>query len=371
MPKLSRDFFHRVLDGTDRSLGGRLLRGATAIVEPIYATVMRTRNHLYARGKFQSHSLNRPTISVGNITTGGTGKTPIVGWLAGRLRESGRRPAVLLRGYRSSAIGISDEQQVLDRALNTRAVRSIPVRANPSRIDSAAQLLREQPEIDTFVLDDAFQHRKVRRDFDLVLISATDPFGYGHVLPRGLLREPLSGLRRAGAFLITRCSQASATTLEKIQTELARRQPGAAIYRADHVMKSIRAGRTGERLPSDSLKGKRFYAVCGIANPASFDLQLRSLGGEFVGHEWFADHHPYSAADLQRIHRDAAAAGAAQILTTEKDWVKIASLCETPQSEIPVGVLELSIEFFPGDEERLLAQILSSIPAAGPLSVER
>jgi tetraacyldisaccharide 4'-kinase len=365
MPTIPADFFHRILDGTERSPGAASLRAITAIAEPFYATVMRTRNLLYSRGTFASHSLHRPTISVGNITTGGTGKTPVVQWLAGRLRDAGRRPAVLLRGYRSTPTAISDEQQVLDRALNSGAIQPIPVRANADRIQAAAQLLREQSGIDTFVLDDAFQHRKVHRDFDLVLISATDPFGFGHVLPRGLLREPLSGLRRANAFLVTRCSLASPAAVSQIHSELVRRQPNAPIYRANHVLKSIRIGDTGERLPMDSLKGKRFYTVCGIANPAALDLQLRSLGGDYAGHEWFPDHHLFSGTDLQRIQKNAVAAGAEQIVTTEKDWVKLESLAANQPGEIPFGVLEMRIDFHEGDDDRLFVQIVESLRVAG------
>ncbi len=189
---LSRDFIHRVLDGTDRSFQGHALRAITAIAEPFYATAMRARNFFYSRQILPSHALGRPTISIGNITTGGTGKTPVVAWLASRPARSRPKTRCLLRGYRSSALGLSDEQLLLDRSLNTPSAVSIPVRANPDRTQSAAQLLREQPAIDTFILDDAFQHQRVRRDFNLVLISAIDPFGYGHVLPRGLLREPLA-----------------------------------------------------------------------------------------------------------------------------------------------------------------------------------
>jgi tetraacyldisaccharide 4'-kinase len=356
---LSREFLHRVLDGSDRSLQAAALRSVGAVAEPIYSAAMRARNIFYSRGIFKSHSLGRPTISVGNITTGGTGKTPVVGWLAGRLRDAGRHPAILLRGYRSSALGISDEQQVLDRTLNANSVHPIPVRANPDRIQSAAQLLREQPNIDSFVLDDAFQHRRARRDFDLVLVSAIDPFGYGHVLPRGLLREPVGGLIRADAFLITRSSQVSNGALAEIEATLARRNPRAPIYRSDHVLKSIRAGRTGERLLMDSLKTQHFYAICGIANPAALDLQLRSLGGEYVGHEWFADHHAYGADDVQRIQRDAKSAGAQQIITTEKDWVKIVALEAARENGIPIGVLEMNIEFHPDHEQRLLSQAVS------------
>jgi tetraacyldisaccharide 4'-kinase len=361
MALLSHDSIHRIFDGTDRSLKGRSLRGITAVAEPFYAAVMRTRNLFYARGIFQSHLLGRPTISVGNITTGGTGKTPVVGWLAARLRDAGRRPAILLRGYRASEVGISDEQQVLDRTLNLGSMQSIPVRANPDRIQSATQLLNEQANIDTFVLDDAFQHRKARRNFDLVLISATEPFGFGHVLPRGMLRESMDGLKRADAFLITRCSQADEKSLQEIQTELARYQPEAPIYRADHVHTAIRSGASGERMPIESLSGKKFYAFTGIANPAAFDQQLRSLQGEYAGHEWFPDHHAYIEADVQRISRQALAVGVDQLLTTEKDWVKIVALSKVQEIELPIGVLELSIRFHVQDDDRLFAQILASI----------
>lgn len=202
MPSSSHDFAARILSGQDRSLSVRSLRSLMAITEPIYSTAMLARNAAYDRGILQTRKLPRPTVSVGNITTGGTGKTPVVIWLANRLREAGRRPAVLLRGYRATA-GFSDEQQVLNRNLNQNSESEIPVKANPNRIAGAAGVLHHHPNVDTFVLDDAFQHRKVHRNFDLVLINATDPFGYNHVLPRGLLREPLSGLGRATAFLLT------------------------------------------------------------------------------------------------------------------------------------------------------------------------
>jgi tetraacyldisaccharide 4'-kinase len=298
---------------------------------------------------------------VGNITTGGTGKTPVVQWLAELLRSRGNRPAVLLRGYHSSAAGLSDEQDLLNRRLNTTGSQKIPIEANPDRVAGAAAVLRRQRDVDVFILDDAFQHRRVRRDFELVLISATEPFGYGHVLPRGLLREPLSGLSRAAAFLITRCSLVDQDRLHAIETELRRHNSAAPIYRADLVHTALWGPREDTQLPIDTLAAKPFFAFCGIGDPAAFDRQLRAFGDMYKGHAWFADHHLYTDADVRRVISEAAAHGAERIVTTEKDWVKIADMAATRGDGPGICVLSLGIRFREGDGERSLAQVSQAI----------
>ena len=209
MPSSFKQSGLRIISGENTSAIARVVRGLAGVVEPFYSAAMRVRNAAYDRGLFHAHDLGRPTISVGNITTGGTGKTPVVIWLARQLREQGRRPAILLRGYGATQQHGSDEAALLEQSLNSNSTIRIPVQANPSRVRGAAEVLQKSPEVDFFLLDDAFQHRRAKRDFNLVLINATEPFGFGHVLPRGLLREPLAGLKRADAFLITRCSLAS------------------------------------------------------------------------------------------------------------------------------------------------------------------
>ncbi len=360
MPSSSHDFAARILSGQDRSLSVRSLRSLMAITEPIYSTAMLARNAAYDRGILQTRKLPRPTVSVGNITTGGTGKTPVVIWLANRLREAGRRPAVLLRGYRATA-GFSDEQQVLNRNLNQNSESEIPVKANPNRIAGAAGVLHHHPNVDTFVLDDAFQHRKVHRNFDLVLINATDPFGYNHVLPRGLLREPLSGLGRATAFLLTRCAQATADEVKRIESELTQRNPAAPIYHADHIHTALINARTGEAEPIDALASQPFYAFAGIGNPAGLHAQLSSLLGRYTGHDWYPDHHAYTEADLAHIRQKAKSANAARILTTEKDWVKIAAFPAALDQDPPIQLLQLGIRFHDADADQLIQRVLSSI----------
>jgi tetraacyldisaccharide 4'-kinase len=361
MGESSHQSILRILSGEDRSLVARLTRAATAVVEPFYAGMMSARNLGYTRGILTSTRLPHPTISVGNITTGGTGKTPVVRWLANRLREGGRRPAVLLRGYRSDASGHSDEQQLLERGLNWANVPVIPVIANPDRVAGASRAVSVCADVDTFVLDDGFQHRRVRRDFDLVLISATDPFGFKHVLPRGLLRESLVGLRRADAVLITRWSQADDATRRAIESEITRLDSQMPIFHADHLQAGIWAPAGDQREPIESLRDQRVFVVCGIASPAAFAGQIKSLGAQVIGERFFADHHSYSLGDLEAIRAQASAAGVKRIITTEKDWVKIAALKDLQRSQVPISVVEMNIGFVAGDEERLFERIWNVI----------
>jgi tetraacyldisaccharide 4'-kinase len=339
---------NRLLEFGREALAGRvhgpkaaLFRAAASLVEPFYSAVTTGRNTAFDRRWLQSFDLGRPTISVGNITSGGTGKTPVVQWLAGRLRQAGHRPAILMRGYASGPDGKSDEQMLLDRGLNSGSEPKIPVMANPSRVEGAAAVRASEPSVDRFILDDGFQHRRARRGFDLVLINATDPFGGGRVLPRGTLREPLNGLRRADAFLITRVSLAPPDAVETIAKRLAGFD--APIYRCDH----------GSTLNPDRLAGKPIVAVSGIGDPESFERQLTAGGATATDRIRFGDHHRYTAADVAAITRRARGAS---LITTEKDWVKIAPLVDSAERAawIVAGVV---IRFRGTDGERLFGQI--------------
>lgn len=333
--------FRRVMDGTDRSPLAAMLRGAAACAEPFYAGLMRTRNRL-----IRGQPLGRPTISVGNITTGGTGKTPVVRWLAASLADAGRKPAILLRGFKSTD-GVSDEQVVLAQALG----QTIPVIANPRRIRGAAEAIALHPQTDLFILDDGMQHRHAARDFELVLIHAAEPFGLGRVFPRGFLREPLSGLARADAFLITHAGEVDAGRLDQIERTLRQNNPAAAIFRADHVITGLEA-----------LDSHSFFAFCGIGSPESFFSQL-AAHGNCVGRRTFADHHRYTAEDLVALEAAARSGGAAMLVTTEKDWAKLTRL-PPAAGRLPIVAVGLSIRFYGDHETRLLKQIKSRIGVA-------
>ncbi len=347
-----REFGRAAISGVDRSWSAAAARAVAAGVEPAYAAVMRVRNRLYDRGIKRAHDLGRPTVSVGNLTTGGTGKTPVVAWLARRLVDRGRRPAVLLRGYGAGG-GESDEARLLAADLGD----AVPVRADPSRVAAAAALLAERPDVDVFLLDDAFQHRRAARAFDLVLVSAAEPFGYGHVLPRGLLREPRSGLARADALLLTRCDAAAADVRRDIERDLRRNNSAAPIYRSDHVHTGLWDAAAGDTGSIDALDREPFFAVAGIGDPETLDGQLRRFGRTYVGHRWYPDHHRYTTGDVADLR---SAAGGARLVTTDKDWVKLAGVLGP--EPVGVSVLRLAVRFRGDDEAALLGQIVAAIP---------
>ena len=350
----AEQYIIRVMNGRQRGLGASLLRGALAAAEPFYSGIVSLRNRRYNRGRGVK-KLPRPVISVGNITAGGTGKTPVVRWLCEQLRAAGRHPAVLLRGYKSTG-GVSDEQRMLQDALNGPGQTPIVVHINPNRFAGGNDVLREHPEVDVFVLDDGFQHRRLARDVDLVLINATEPFGHDRVHPRGLLREPLRGLRRAHAVLITRSDEVDAEALAQIEQRI-REHAAAPIFHAMHAQVGFRSNSAFH--PIEELAGKRLFAFCGIGDPESFLRQLQSRAGNLVGSRVFADHHVYTDRDLGQLNQAAATAGAEALVTTEKDWAKLGAAIP---SSLPIWRIEMAIRFRLGDEATLLRQMVPSPP---------
>ncbi len=364
-------FGKRVMSGEARGMGASILRGVLSVAEPIYSGAMSTRNAMFDCGRRAIHRLPRPVICVGNLTTGGTGKTPVVAHLARWLRSTGQRPAILLRGYKSSR-GLSDEAELLDRALNREGEApaepnamgpedsarpeprpAIVIHAEPDRLAGGQTVLRDHPETTIFLLDDGFQHRRLHRDFDLVLINAVEPFGFGHVFPRGLLREPLAGLRRASAVLITHASEVPAEAIVSIEQTIRRHNSAAPIYRSDHVHTSL-IGPLGE-LAIDALTKARFFAFAGIGQPQSLERAMKSFGSNFAGAKWYPDHHHYSEADLDEVHK--LAGDAPLLVTTEKDWAKVKNLPAAKKTLPAIVRLQLDVRFFDGDEARLVEQI--------------
>lgn len=354
-----------VLSGSQRGPVPGALRLALAAIEPFYAGVTVLRNRLYDGGILRIAKLPRPVISIGNLTAGGTGKTPMVRWLAAKLRGAGMNVAALSRGYKSAAGHLGDEQIMLDRLLNAPPLKPITLAANPSRTAAAEAALRQRPEIDVFLLDDGFQHRRVTRDLDIVLLSAADPFGFNHVLPRGLLREPVSGLKRAGAVVITHADRVPESSLLAIEQRVRWHQPHAPIYRAIHAHTGLRTTAASAALAPDrsmdDLRGRRFFAFSGIGNPQVLRGQLESAGGTHVGSRWFADHHAYVAADLAQVQARAAELNADLLLTTEKDWVKVVELPSASAARPPIWRLDVELQFVDDGGDRLFDQVLKAM----------
>jgi tetraacyldisaccharide 4'-kinase len=357
MPTLEQ-FHRRIIDGSRRDAAARLVRALLAAVEPLYAGVTACRNALYSNGYFAAAGADRPVISVGNITTGGTGKTPVVQWLCQSLLSRGHHPAILMRGYKAAAGERGDEQRLLQSRLP-----GVIVHANPSRVRGAGEVIDQAPHVSVLVLDDGFQHRKLRRDFDLVLIDASNPFGFGHVLPRGLLREPLSGLERASAILLTHVEQIDAARLDQILAQLKELAPRAPVYRCEHHHTHL-IDRAGDHIPLEQLRGRRVMTVCGIGNPGAFEQQIARRGAALVETARFADHHAYTTEDLQLLAETARHHRAELIVTTSKDWVKLIDLPHHAIDLPPLAHVEMSIRFVGGDEEALLGQIAEAMKAS-------
>ena len=333
---------------------GPVAWGLRLVLSPaggVYSLVVRIRNFLYDKGLLKSQRAGAPVVSVGNLTVGGTGKTPLVIWLAGLLGSKGLSCGILTRGYKMGSAGTPaiDEPAILAReCLRARVI------VNADRIAGAAEAVKLH-SVEVLLLDDGFQHRRLARDLDIVAIDATCPFGYGRVLPAGLLREPVSGLKRAHAAVITRSDQVHKDDLAAIEDELRRRNPRLVIARTRHLPVSA-TDDCGHDLELGRFSGKRVFAFSGIGNPEGFFATVRGLGCEIVATLAFDDHHHYSHNDLAYICGEALKSGAEWILTTQKDWISSplggfkASGSDGPtrQYALPFAFLSVRMEFTDG-----------------------
>lgn len=322
-------YLARVVSGREKGAAASALSVPLTVAGAVYGGLMRVRAGAYGMGVLPSVTLGRPTVAVGNLTTGGTGKTPFVRMVVEELRRAGCEPAVLLRGY-----GRADARELGDEGKMLAAMTGAVVVAGADRVLSAKRVLAERTDIGAFVLDDGFQHQRVKRDLNVLLVSAGAPWGRAdHVmrcLPGGLMREPLAAARRADVVVITRADQFPPERAEEITAVMRKVGVCAPIFRGAHQVIGLRSADRGAGescdLPVSWVKGKRVAAVCGIGEPGSFVAQLQALGAEVVRVFERPDHHAYVAADVAEISAAVAAAGADGTVTTEKDWVKLAGL---------------------------------------------
>jgi tetraacyldisaccharide 4'-kinase len=319
----------------------------------------RLRLAAYRRRLLSISKLDAVVISVGNITTGGTGKTPLVEWICHVLGNEGKRVCVLTRGYRrqnpNKQVVVSDGHKVLadvaaagDEPLllarNLIGVAAVVCNSNRSE---AGRWAINNLQTEVFVLDDGFQHLQLERDLNIVAIDATNPWG-GGMLPVGHRREPLGGLARADCLVLTRTEETR--DLSSITTELQKTAGQKPVFRSRMVSTGLRR-LGGETLDQVSSITKPVAAFCGVGNPESFFNHLRREGFELAVERAFADHHNYQQSDVDQLMAEARAKGSASILTTAKDAVKLSSL----HFEIPCYVLEIKISF--EDEAELIQMI--------------
>lgn len=323
---------------SDSHMAARVLRLLLRGVAGGYSVGVRLREFGFQHGYWQTTTLPVPVISVGNITTGGTGKTPAVIWLVRKLQEMGKRqPVILSRGYGQ------DEVRLLQESLP-----AIPHFTHRRRAKAGQEALQKLGQQLCFVLDDGFQHRRLVRDVDIVLIDATNPFGYGYLVPRGLLREPLSQLRRAHAIILTRCNQVQPESLQSLSKRIRELAPHALQAQAIHAPKALRLLGKSESYPPSFLWGKTCLLFAGIGNPQSFYRTAATLGIHIAQSVYFLDHHAYSAADLSKLVDQACLARAKCLLTTAKDAVKLLAL---PTPPLPIWILDIELEIQSGEAE--------------------
>ena len=286
--------WRELVSGQSRGFGPTVIRLALCFASYPYAIVVRSRNWLYDRGWLRSRSVPIPVISVGNLTVGGTGKTPTVAMLAQWFRKHDIRVAIVSRGYGAGADGQNDEARELEGKLE-----DVPHLQDPNRF-TAASVAYEELATQVLLLDDGFQHRKFVRNLDIVLLDATNPFGYGFLLPRGLLRESPRSLRRADVVMLTRCDQVTSQQLADIRTHVQKIASKVAWIETEHRPVRLRNA-SGREQPIESLKGRRCFVFSGIGNPVAFLDTVRGCGGELMGSQVFPDHHAYSAVDIHTL----------------------------------------------------------------------
>ena len=321
----SESTVHGILSGRKRGFWASLARALLWPTSLVYREAMAIRNRLYDRKLRRIHRADCPVISVGNITAGGTGKTPLVEYIAKYLLHRGRRVAIVSQGYGNRRRAANDEELMLRENLP-----DVPHVTGKNRVNCARKAIHEH-NADVIIMDDGFQHRKLHRDLDIVVIDATNPFGYGHVMPRGILRESPTSLTRADVAVITRTELAEPEELARLDERVKGLAPDIRIVHAV----------TGVVSPDD-LAGKRAMLFCGIGNPEAFRRTVVRLGAEVAGLFSFGDHHHYTENDLKDVNCAAGVEKADVILTTQKDHVKMPSRFPW-QHEVSVVRIEMRI----------------------------
>lgn len=371
----------------ERRYGKRaeILRWILKGLSHVYRGIVQLRLALYRGRIYREHALGAPVVSVGNITVGGTGKTPVVELLARELTAGGRKVAILSRGYKSvpkplavrlwekitrrknvfTPRIVSDGQALLldsrtagdEPFMLANNLRGVVVLVDRDRVKSGLYAL-ENFGADVLLLDDGFQYVRLEHRIEIALIDRQAPFGNGHLLPRGTLREPPANLRRATHILLTKCTGADNSELI---ARIRRHNRTADIIETTHRARHLRNLLTGEVKPLEFLAGKRIGSLCGIAAPESFEGALRSLGARLELSKSYTDHHRYSDREIESFIARCSRRNLDAILTTEKDAVRIPRILEP---EVPLYYLRVEIEILRGQDhwEKLIALLTQRQP---------
>ena len=370
---MNQDDFHKLISGEKSGFGAMVLRYLLGAASAGYSLAIRYHNFLYSKGWLKADHVNATVICIGNITAGGTGKTPLAVWLCKQILQNPKFQistsgcSILTRGYKANqSLKLKSQHYMDEVAIHAESNLGVKVIVNPDRVAGAAEAISKFG-VQLLIMDDGFQHRRLARDLDIVAIDATLPFGYGRMLPAGLLREPVTELKRADAVVITRCEQADEVELNVLEEKLRVFNPALIIARSLHAPVCMKS-QTGEEFSIEKLKGKKIFAFCGIGNPDAFFNTIKALGAELVGSKIYNDHYHYTNKDMDDIYEQAGGAMACPkadwILTTEKDRTKIADSNiaghrgkkkelnpKDTQYQIPLAYLEVEIRFTSGEDK--------------------
>jgi tetraacyldisaccharide 4'-kinase len=335
------------------------------LLSRIYGLIVSLRIFLYQRGLLRSHRLNNPVISVGNLTVGGTGKTPLVGFLAQILKKAGYQPVILSRGYKRSnnspVLQVSDLQKVLctpeecgdEPYLLARKLEGVPVVVGKSRYQ-AGKLLEDRYSNLIYILDDGYQHLQLKRNLNILILDATDPFGGHHLLPAGRLREPTRALSRADTIVITRSHFSPGS--ENIEEHIRRWNKQVPISYFHHDVTGLYDARTEGRFQARDFLGSWVIALAAIGNPQVFLHDLEHYQMKISDRFIFRDHHPFSQSELDRALARLNEGQARAIVTTEKDAVRLKKL-DFQENQIFVLQIEPQPEDLPEYKKEFLNEV--------------
>jgi len=374
--QIEKFFLEVVLDNDtankERSFFVRLLLFVLKQLSRLYSTVMRLRLLLYQHRILRHHTLGCQVISVGNLTVGGTGKTPVVEIFARRLQQEGRKVAILSRGYKKRELPLA--RRILHRVMLAETKRPPRVVTDGKKLLLDVRMSGDEPFMlashltdvavlvdkdrvksgryainklgcDTLLLDDGFQYLAMEHRIEIVLVDRHNPFGNGHVLPRGILREPFEHIRRAHVIFITKCDGGGTAGLKE---KLRAMNPRAEIIECRHMPRYLQDVYTEERKELSILKDKKIVALSGIAAPKGFEDEIQKLGAQVVEKARFADHHRYNQQEIIDIINKGEQLGAHAIITTEKDAVRLPFV---ERRAVPILFLRVDIELLSGTED--------------------
>ncbi len=317
-----------------------MLRGLLRLGEYPYTWAVERRNQAYETGRKPKFYVGAPVISVGNLTLGGTGKTPLVEWLARWFIDKGATIALVSRGYKAVDGKLNDEAQELAQKLP-----GVPHEQNADRV-AAARLAVQKFGSELILLDDGFQHRRIHRDLDIVLLDALAPFGFDHVFPRGMLREPLSGLARASMAVLTRADMVDEAERARIRGIVKSYAPQIGWAECRHAPRGLLRA-DGQEESLSSLRGQPVAAFCGLGNPAGFRHTLNECGFNVAAWREFPDHFVYNEAASNELAAWTAGSGATAAVCTHKDLVK---LNVNELGKLPLRAAIVGLEFLRGQE---------------------